>query len=49
MKTLHAHRAKVGRIVVKEHRVTVFVEDGKDDPRSELEKAPIPDTADRKD
>jgi hypothetical protein len=45
MKTLQDHRVKVGRIVVRAGMVRVFPEAGVDDPRTEAEAAPIPDTA----
>jgi len=49
MKTLHDHRVKVGRIVVKDNFVTVCPEPGVADPRSDAERTPIPDTANRTD
>jgi hypothetical protein len=49
MKSLHDRKIHVGRIVVMEHLIQVFPRDGEPDPRSELEKAPIPDTTDSSD
>ena len=43
MKTLHAYGMRVDKIVVRDHLVYVYTDEGSTDPRTDKERIPIPD------